>query len=58
MAHDLVLSTRKQILPHCDQRQEVVLANGKPEEAKKVWNTMKANRVTISRAMCSIIPRF
>jgi hypothetical protein len=48
MAHDLVASTPEADLPKLAMSdREFVLANGKPEDAEKVWNSMKGKSVTI-----------
>jgi hypothetical protein len=48
MAHDLVTSTPEADLPKLAMSdREFVLANGKPEDADKVWNSMKGKSVTI-----------
>ena len=48
MAHDLVTSTPEADLPKLAlSDREFVLANGKPEDADKVWNSMKGKSVTI-----------
>jgi hypothetical protein len=52
MAHDLVTSTPEADLPKLAiSDREFVLANGKPEDAEKVWNTMKGKSVTIPDAL-------
>jgi hypothetical protein len=52
MAHDLVTSTPEADLPKLAiSDREFVLANGKPEDADKVWNTMKGKSVTIPDAL-------
>jgi hypothetical protein len=52
MAHDLVASTPEADLPKLAiSDREFVLANGKPEDADKVWNTMKGKSVTIPDAL-------
>ena len=52
MAHDLVTSTPEADLPKLAiSDREFVLANGKPEDAEKVWNTMKGKSVTIPDAI-------
>ncbi|MCU1249378.1 MAG: putative lipoprotein [Edaphobacter sp.] len=52
MAHDLVASTPEADLPKLAiSDREFVLANGKPEDAEKVWNTMKGKSVTIPDAL-------
>jgi hypothetical protein len=52
MAHDLVTSTPEADLPKLAiSDREFVLANGKPEDADKVWNTMKGKSVTIPDAV-------
>jgi hypothetical protein len=52
MAHDLVTSTAEADLPKLAiSDREFVLANGKPEDAAKVWNTMKGKAVTIPDAV-------
>jgi hypothetical protein len=52
MAHDLVTSTPEADLPKLAiSDREFVLANGKPEDAEKVWNTMKGKSVTIPDAV-------
>jgi hypothetical protein len=52
MAHDLVASTPEADLPKLAiSDREFVLANGKPEDAEKVWNTMKGKSVTIPDAV-------
>jgi hypothetical protein len=52
MAHDLVTSTPEADLPKLAiSDREFVLANGKPEDADKVWNTMKGKAVTIPDAL-------
>jgi hypothetical protein len=52
MAHDLVASTAEADLPKLAiSDREFVLANGKPEDADKVWNTMKGKSVTIPDAL-------
>jgi hypothetical protein len=52
MAHDLVASTPEADLPKLAMSdREFVLANGKPEDAEKVWNSMKGKSVTIPDAL-------
>jgi hypothetical protein len=52
MAHDLVTSTPEADLPKLAiSDREFVLANGKPDDAAKVWNTMKGKSVTIPDAV-------
>jgi hypothetical protein len=52
MAHDLVTSTPEADLPKLAiSDREFVLANGKPEDAEKVWNTMKGKSVSIPDAL-------
>jgi hypothetical protein len=52
MAHDLVTSTPEADLPKLAiSDREFVLANGKPDDAAKVWNTMKGKSVTIPDAL-------
>ncbi len=52
MAHDLVATTPEADLPKLAiSDREFVLANGKPEDADKVWNTMKGKSVTIPDAL-------
>ncbi|HWW98730.1 MAG TPA: hypothetical protein VNY74_13575 [Edaphobacter sp.] len=52
MAHDLVTSTPEADLPKLAiSDREFVLTNGKPEDAEKVWNTMKGKSVTIPDAL-------
>jgi hypothetical protein len=52
MAHDLVTSTPEADLPKLAMSdREFVLANGKPEDSAKVWNTMKGKAVTIPDAL-------
>jgi hypothetical protein len=52
MAHDLVTSTAEADLPKLAiSDREFVLANGKPDDAAKVWNTMKGKAVTIPDAV-------
>jgi hypothetical protein len=52
MAHDLVTSTPEAELQKLAiSDREFVLANGKPEDAEKVWNTMKGKSVTIPDAL-------
>jgi tetratricopeptide (TPR) repeat protein len=52
MAHDLVTSTPEADLPKLAiSDREFVLANGKPEDADKVWNTMKGKSVSIPDAL-------
>jgi hypothetical protein len=52
MAHDLVASTPEADLPKLAMSdREFVLANGKPEDADKVWNSMKGKSVTIPDAL-------
>ena len=52
MAHDLVASTPEADLPKLAiSDREFVLANGKPEDAEKVWNSMKGKSVTIPDAL-------
>lgn len=51
MAHDLVTSTPEADLPKLAMSdREFVLANGSPDDAAKVWNTMKGKAVTIPDA--------
>jgi hypothetical protein len=48
MAHDLVTSTPEADLPKLAMSdREFVLANGNPDDAAKVWNSMKGKSVTI-----------
>jgi hypothetical protein len=52
MAHDLVTSTAEADLPKLAiSDREFVLANGKSDDAAKVWNTMKGKSVTIPDAV-------
>ena len=52
MAHELVTSTPEADLPKLAiSDREFVLANGKPEDADKVWNTMKGKSVSIPDAL-------
>jgi hypothetical protein len=52
MAHDLVTSTAEADLPKLAiSDREFVLANGKSDDAAKVWNTMKGKAVTIPDAV-------
>src|SRR5260370_15618241 len=52
LAHGLVPSAPDAELPKLAIRdREFVLANGKPEDAEKVWNTMKGKSVTIPDAL-------
>jgi hypothetical protein len=52
MAHDLITSTPEADLPKLAiSDREFVLANGKPEDADKVWNTMKGKSVSIPDAL-------
>jgi hypothetical protein len=52
MAHDLVTSTPEADLPKLAiSDREFVLTNGKPEDAEKVWNTMKGKSVTLPDAL-------
>jgi len=52
MAHDLVTSTPEADLPKLAiSDREFVLANGKPEDAEKVWNSMKGKATTIPDAV-------
>jgi hypothetical protein len=52
MAHDLVTSTPEADLPKLAMSdREFVLANGKPEDAAKVWDTMKGKTVQIPGAL-------
>jgi hypothetical protein len=52
MAHDLVTSTPEADLPKLAiSDREFVLANGKPEDADKVWNTMKGKSLSFPDAL-------
>jgi hypothetical protein len=52
MAHDLVTTTAEADLPKLAMSdREFVLANGKPEDADKVWNTMKGKSTTLPDAL-------
>lgn len=52
MAHDLVTSTPEADLPKLAMSdREFVLANGKPEDADKVWNTMKGKSLSFPDAL-------
>jgi hypothetical protein len=52
MAHDLVTSTPEADLPKLAMSdREFVLANGNPDDAAKVWNSMKGKAVTIPDAL-------
>jgi hypothetical protein len=52
MAHDLVTTTAEADLPKLAMSdREFVLANGKPEDADKIWNTMKGKSTTLPDAL-------
>jgi hypothetical protein len=52
MAHDLVTSTPEADLPKLAMSdREFVLANGKTEDADKVWNSMKGKSTTLPDAL-------
>jgi hypothetical protein len=52
MAHDLVTSTPEADLPKLAMSdREFVLANGNPDDAGKMWNSMKGKSVTIPDAL-------
>jgi hypothetical protein len=52
MAHDLVTSTPEADLPKLAMSdREFVLANGSPDDAAKIWNTMKGKATTIPDAV-------
>jgi hypothetical protein len=52
MVHDLVTSTAEADLPKLAMSdREFALANGNPDDAAKVWNSMKGKSVTIPDAL-------
>jgi hypothetical protein len=52
MAHDLVTSTAEADLPKLAMSdREFVLTNGTPDDAAKIWNSMKGKSVTIPDAL-------
>jgi hypothetical protein len=52
MVHDLVTSTTEADLPKLAMSdREFALANGNPDDAAKVWNSMKGKSVTIPDAL-------
>jgi hypothetical protein len=52
MAHDLVTSTPEADLPKLAMSdREFVLANGSPDDAAKIWNSMKGKATTLPDAL-------